>query len=90
VDRNVIFDDYLLSERCFDQSCELILKGKLASLFAGVEREVWEPVMRVDTAYLDATFDELSSSFGSIDGYLKEALGISSGALERIRQNLLD
>jgi protein tyrosine/serine phosphatase len=46
--------------------------------------------MRVDTAYLDATFDELSSAYGSIDGYLKEALGISDGALERIRQNLLD
>jgi protein-tyrosine phosphatase len=90
VERDVIFDDYLLSERCFEQSCELILNGKLARLFAGVEREVWEPVMRVDTAYLDATFDELSSAYGSIDGYLKEALGISDGALERIRQNLLD
>src|SRR5260370_37553134 len=44
VDRNVISDDDLLSERCFDQSCELILKRKLAILLACVEHEVCDPV----------------------------------------------
>jgi protein-tyrosine phosphatase len=86
---DVVLEDYLLSERCFDQSCEIILEGSLATLFAGVDREIWEPVMRVDADYLAATFDEINQIFGSVDRYFSEELNISESARERIRSNLL-
>jgi protein-tyrosine phosphatase len=89
VSREQVIQDYLLSELCFAQSCEIILKGGLSSLFTGVERDVWEPVMRVDKSYIEAMFEEIRRVNGSVDGYLTNELGISQSARERIALNLL-
>jgi protein-tyrosine phosphatase len=90
VSREQVIQDYLLSELCFTQSCEIILKGNLAGLFTGVEREVWEPVMRVDKSYIEATFEEIIRVNGSVDGYLTNELGISQSTRDRIARNLLE
>jgi protein-tyrosine phosphatase len=90
VPRDTVLDDYLLTEFFFDRSCEIVLQGKQAELFAGVEREVWEPFMRTDRAYLDAMFDQLREAHGSVDAYLEAELDISHATVEQIRARLLD
>ncbi len=90
VSREQVIQDYLLSELCFTRSCEIILKSSLAGLFTGVERDVWEPVMRVDKSYIGAMFEEIIRVNGSVDGYLTNELGISQSARDRIAQNLLE
>ncbi len=90
VPRELIVEDYLLSERCFTRSCEVILHGNLAELFAGVGRAVWEPVMSVNTAYMEAMFEEISRINGSIDAYLANELGVSQAARDRIASHLLE
>jgi protein-tyrosine phosphatase len=90
VRREEIFEDYLLSQACFDQSCNIVLRGPLGNLFAGVDRVIWEPIMRVDATYLGAMFEEIDHLFGSIDQYLTRVLRVSDASRERIRSNLLD
>jgi protein-tyrosine phosphatase len=90
VPRETVFDDYVLTEQFFDQSCEMILRGDRDSRFAGVEREIWEPLMRADAAYLRGMFDELAATNGSVTRYLEDELGLTQTMIERIRVNLLD
>jgi protein-tyrosine phosphatase len=86
----LIIEDYLVSEQCFERNCEVVFGGHLGKLFEGIDREVWEPVMRAKKEYLDAMFDQIALSCGSAGNYLQNELGLSVTALERIRQNLLE
>jgi protein-tyrosine phosphatase len=90
VPREVIIEDYVLSNVCFDHSCEILVNGSLATLFTAANRDMWEPLMRVDADYLKAAFDEIDKSFGSLHRYFVEGLGLSEPGRERIRCNLLD
>jgi protein-tyrosine phosphatase len=90
VPREVIVEDYLASEQCFERNCEVVFRGHLGKLFKGVDREVWEPVMRAKKEYLDAMFDQIALSYGSVEGYLVRELGISANTHELIRHNLLE
>jgi protein-tyrosine phosphatase len=90
VPRDIIREDYLLTERCFEQNCEFILSGPSSRLFQHVRRATWEPVMRADAAYLDAMFDDLIERHGSVWGYLQGELGMSEESLARMRSNLLE
>jgi hypothetical protein len=42
VSRDAIFEDYLLTERFFDQTCTMILGGTGDSISFGAARELWE------------------------------------------------
>jgi protein-tyrosine phosphatase len=90
VPRETVIDDYVLTEQFFDQSCEVIVRGTRDSPLSGVEREIWEPLMRADAAYLRGMFDELAATNGSVDRYLEDELGLTHTMIERIRVNLLD
>ncbi len=88
VPRDVVLEDYLLTERCFDESCQLLIHGK--GSFAGVSRSSWEPIMRADPAYLDAMFEALVLKYGSVDRYLRQELGVSDASYSRLHSNLLE
>jgi protein-tyrosine phosphatase len=90
VPRDVVLEDYLLTERCFAQSCDILTKGNASRLFADAARNNWEPIMRADPAYLNSMFDELALRYGSVDQYLREELGVSDAAYSRLRFNLLE
>ena len=90
VPREVILEDYMLTEQCFDQSCALLLDENYLALFAQVEREVWEPLMRVHPDYLNAMFDRLNETDGSVHGYLATALGVDAQTVDRIKTQLLE
>jgi protein-tyrosine phosphatase len=90
VSRDEVFEDYLLTERSFEQSCEIILRGNGAHLFAGIERAVWEPVMRTDAVYLEAMLERLNLAHGSVENYFAQELKLSEQTLDRIRANLLE
>jgi protein-tyrosine phosphatase len=89
VPRDVILEDYMLTEHCFDRSCELLL-GNYLGLFAQVDRAVWEPLMRVHPDYLNAMFDQLSKSHGSVANYLAQDLGVDGEFTKRLRDRLLE
>ena len=85
---SAILEDYLLTEQYFERSCDMFL-DEYQSLFAGVAREVWEPLMRADADYLQAMLERLEAEHGSVVDYARSELGLSEGALARIRSNLI-
>jgi protein-tyrosine phosphatase len=90
VPREVIIEDYLVSEQCFERNCKVVFGGHLGKLFEGIDREVWELVMRAKKEYLEAMLDQITESYESVDNYLHQELGIPLADLELIRQNLLE
>lgn len=44
--------------------------------------------MGVEAAYLDQAFAEMIERFGSVDGYLEQALGIDASRRDRIIERL--
>ncbi len=90
VARETILEDYMMTEQFFEQSCDLMQDTAGAGLFSKVNRTVWEPLMRVHPDYLNAMFDQLHESHGSVERYLQEQLGIDQLQIERLRTHLLD
>ncbi len=89
VPRKIIFEDYLLTEQFFDRSCELLLNEHYRDLFGKVERAVWEPLMRVHPDYLQAMFDRLDQAHGSVEGYLRDRVGLDDDSIAKLRHLLL-
>jgi protein-tyrosine phosphatase len=85
----VILEDYLLTEQCFEQSCELFA-GKYRSFLEGVPRDVWEPLLKADADYLRATLEQLEGAHGSVVNYVRSELGLSHAVIARIRSNLIE
>lgn len=90
VPRETVFEDYLLTEQFFEQSCKLILRERAMPMLATLDRAIWEPLMRVHPEYLEATFEQLASSHGSVEGYLRDQLGLDAAQLESLRSRLLE
>jgi protein-tyrosine phosphatase len=85
-----ILEDYLLTNQFFARSCEILLQGKAANVFASLDRQIWEPLMRVDAEYLQSTFDELNTAHGSVEQYLSTRLGVGKVELKQLRSHLLE
>jgi protein-tyrosine phosphatase len=90
VSREEVLEDYLLTAQFFERSCDMILHEGGAPLFAALDRAVWEPLMQVHPEYLEAMFDQLEASHGSVDRYLREQLGMHDARTEQLRSHLLE
>jgi protein-tyrosine phosphatase len=89
VPREVIFEDYLLTERFFERSCELLLNEHYRDTFANVQPAVWEPLMHARPEYLHAMFGRLDEMHRGVEGYLFDALGLGAHDIEGLRHRLL-
>ncbi|KFF03919.1 tyrosine-protein phosphatase [Chryseobacterium luteum] len=83
-DKATIYNDYLLSN---NYRKELVLKrlnlaDNLHFLYPKMDVKVLEKLSWVETAYLDAAFDEINNKYGSIDAYVQQVLGISEDKRE--------
>ncbi|WP_340316284.1 tyrosine-protein phosphatase [Rhizorhabdus argentea] len=89
VDRDMIVEDYLLTNRYADFSRLMSRKDGEISRYRTVAREVLAPVFTADADYLAMMFDSLERDHGGIDAYL-QAIGVDEGAKARLRELLLD
>ena len=55
----------------------------------GAEPEAIRPLLSVRRDYLQAAFDAIEETHGSVDAYLRDALGVTDEKRERLRRNLL-
>jgi protein-tyrosine phosphatase len=87
VDRAVIEEDYLRS----NADGELAREKVLAALAArrGVDPDLVRPVLLAAPEYLAAAYAEADRLYGSLDGYLRDGLGLDRDLLSRLRENLL-
>lgn len=78
-DDSVIFNEYLTSN---NQRKNLINKrlrktNNFHFIFPKMDIGVLEKLSWIETAYLQAAFDEIESKYGSVDNYIHTVLGIS-------------
>ncbi len=72
-----VMHDYLLT----NERLELPEVSRL-----GLPREAMEVLWRVQPAFLHAAFGEVDASYGSLEGYFREGLGLHERERERLRE----
>jgi protein-tyrosine phosphatase len=90
VPREAVLEDYLLTAQFFERSCAMMLNEGGAPLFASLDRAVWEPLMQVYPEYLEAMFDQVAASHGSVERYLQDQLGMDDARTDQLRDQLLE
>jgi protein-tyrosine phosphatase len=90
VPRELVIEDYLLTEQFFEQTCAYVRNGPYANLFTEADRAIWEPFVRADATYLQAMFDYLDVQYGGVSAYLRDELGLTPAMETAIRDQLLE
>ncbi|MEM1249148.1 MAG: tyrosine-protein phosphatase [Acidobacteriota bacterium] len=88
VPRAVVLADYELTN---EYSGRLRERGEeesdaTAALLAALPAEVLEALLDADRTYLIAAWDYMESTYGSVDGYLEQKLGVDAAAKQRLRE----
>lgn len=84
--------DYLASRRWPGaETHRASLEARLAPVVTASElRAAVDTVLDVRDAYLDAAFGEAVAGFGSIQGYLEQAAGLTPDRIARLRERMLE
>jgi protein-tyrosine phosphatase len=89
VPRETVVQDYLLSNRYNHHGIERrVTLVKLVSLLRA-DDDATRALMGVDQTYIEAAFAHMEDEFGSIDGYMTNALGVDKALRSSLRANLL-
>jgi len=88
VERGTIFEDYLLTESCFEKIRAMVIRDTLDQGMAPANPQVWEPVLRADAAYLDAMFESVLQRCGSLEAYFERHLHLDAQARADISRHL--
>ena len=95
VPREAVFDDYLLTNAAVDLRSQLMNDqsgfGITSStrFMADLRREAQDALLAADADYLQAAFDALEASHGSVDAYLAGAIGCDAAMRAKLEQALL-
>lgn len=88
VDRDTILADYLLTNEVSSATREKYLA--LIGEHLGADKvAVYEPTMIVEPAYLRAAYDAVDADFGSVEGYLRDGLGLDHTLVGALRARLV-
>ncbi len=86
VPRDTVMQDYLASNAYLEASNARSMRMiRIFSLFR-TDPDTVHPLMIVEPRYLNAAFDAMRQDYGSIDGYLRQALGVDDVFREQLRQ----
>jgi protein-tyrosine phosphatase len=85
VSRELIYWDYMETERCIDGQQRIRLTAQAIGAIHGYvpDRAALEVIAGVDAAYLDVAFASIESQYGTVANYLLSACGLSPVARDR-------
>jgi protein-tyrosine phosphatase len=86
VPEQTVMRDYLLSNTYYFDSAAV--QAELAAMPAA-EAAVYTPFMEVEPSYLQAGFDQVKQSYGSMYEYAVKGLGLSPQTIAKLRARLL-
>jgi len=89
VSRDVIVEDYLLTNSHADWTWRLAQGESHLSRLKQARADVLEPLLVADVAYLEALFDHFDTLHGGVDGYLRDVLGVGASEQAALREALL-
>lgn len=81
-----VYNDYLLTNKELLPALQPMLDeaGR-----AGIDPDLLTPVLSVDRAYLDTALELIDDTWGSIDAYMTDGLGLDQETLDQLREELL-
>lgn len=89
VPRETVFEDYLLSNRYREDTIRTLTRwAPIVSLFR-TRAEDLLPLLEVRAGYLQTSLDAMEEGYGSVDGFLTQALGVDADLREALAANLL-
>jgi len=86
VDEADVYHDYLQTNEQLLPALKPLLGDFIA---AGGDPEMLKPVIGVDQTYLKTSIDLMEERYGSIEGYMREGLGLEDEILAALRARLL-
>jgi len=86
----LVEQDYLLTNKCFQEIKENYLsRFKYLSMF-GVTREKLLPFFEARKDYLEAALNQVQKDYGTINNYVQKGLGFSEIEKNKLRNSLLE
>jgi len=91
VHRDDITEDYLLTndEARFERRAPMVLQHLAEATGRTPKDDVVRLVMGVEAPFLDQALDAMTEAHGSVDAYLRHALGVDAALREKIETRLL-
>jgi protein-tyrosine phosphatase len=89
VDRATILEDYLLTNT-FSSATRAKYLTLIGEHLGADKIAVYEPTMVVEDSYLQTAYDAVEELYGSVDGYLREGLGLDASIIQKLRGRLTD
>ena len=91
VHRDDIIEDYLLTNTAGDVEARIAAgMATITEVTGQLDPEVLRILMGVEAEYLESAFRMMAEKHGSIDGYLREVLGVDGALKERLRAALVE
>lgn len=88
VERDTILADYLLTNEVSSATRTKYL-ALIAEHLGADKAAVYEPTMVVEESYLQAAYDAVATDYGTIDGYLRDGLGLDDAIIDALRFRLV-
>jgi protein-tyrosine phosphatase len=89
VDRGTILDDYLLTNT-FSSATRVKYLALIGEHLGAEKVAVYEPTMLVEPGFLQTAYDSVAELYGSVEGYLRDGLGLDDDLVARLRSRLVD
>lgn len=89
VPEETIMEDYLLTNKFREETDTGVLSAIEPKLKRSEDRDVVLALLQARREYLQAALDEIRSSFGSVDRYLEEAVGLTMASRRQLQNMLL-
>lgn len=89
VPRSTVIADYLESGRNIDRSCQVALDDHVIGRLSVLPSEVWMPMMRAESAYIEAMFDQILTNHGSVASFLDAEFGLEPEILTALRSTMI-
>jgi protein-tyrosine phosphatase len=90
VHRDDVLEDYLLTNTAGDPAARIAAGAETIKAVARqMDPEVLQVIMGVEAEYLENAFTAIGEQSGSVDGYLREVLGVDDVIRERLLEQLV-
>ncbi|MET9775509.1 tyrosine-protein phosphatase [Streptomyces sp. NPDC006367] len=89
VERDAVVEDYLKSNAPH-RRYKVRRSGSAASAYSPEVMELLSPLFDARAEYLTAAFETIEETWGGVDAYLGQGLGITPGTRARLRERMLD
>ncbi len=91
VHRDDVLADYLLTNTAGDSEARIAAGAEtIRAMSRQLDPEVLRAIMGVEAEYLEAAFAAMADKHGSVDGYLRDVLGVDEALRERLRAQLVE